>query len=294
MVDIEGTLTKCEKCGGGVHQDPDTFDTWFSSAQWPFVTLGHPDSKDFKDFYPTDVMETAADILFFWVTRMMMMGLYRTGDVPFKTVYLHGIVRDKHGRKMSKSKGNVIDPLEVTDQYGTDALRMALVVANTPGTDMNLDPQKVLAYKKFANKLWNIARFVATETGDARFETAPPFSDGDKKLLDRLDEVVADVTGDMENNRFHLASEKIYHYTWHEFADVIVEESKLILSGDDAEARTSRQWALKESLSIILKLLHPFMPFVTEEIWGIVYNKGGIPRNLLLVASWPSHYRKQY
>lgn len=286
MVDIEGTITKCNQCGGSVHKDTDTFDTWFSSSQWPFITLGYPDEKDFKTFYPTDVMETGADILFFWVTRMMMMGLYRTDTVPFKQVYLHGLVRDKHGKKMSKSKGNVIDPIEVTDAYGTDALRMALVVANTPGTDMNLDPQKVLAYKKFANKLWNIARFVVTETANVSNER-PQLSESDTILLDELNALIVDITGDMENSRFHLASEKLYHYVWHRLADVILEESKTRLAGKDEKDKNSARWILRQLLETNLKLLHPFMPFVTEEIWGLSREQGQEKKTLLIIEPWP-------
>lgn len=267
--------------GEGWTQDPDTFDTWFSSSQWPYVTLGFPDSPDFKTFYPTSVMETGADILFFWVARMLMMGLYRTGDVPFKKVYLHGLVRDAKGQKMSKSKGNVISPLEVTDKYGTDALRMGLVVGNTPGTDLNLDPQKVDAYRKFANKLWNIARFVFTETEGAG---SAPTAEADAALLKRLDEVTKDVTSDLDNFRFHLASEKLYHYVWNEIADKIIEESKPILKGGDADAKASRQRTLMTLLTASLKLLHPFMPFVTEEIWSHLPQKDS---EMLMVAEWP-------
>ena len=158
-IDLSDAINKCAECGGAMRKDPDTFDTWFSSGQWPFVTLGYPDSPDFKEFYPTNVMETGADILFFWVARMIMLGLYRTGKVPFRNVYLHGLVRDAKGQKMSKYKGNVISPLTVSEEYGTDALRMGLVVGNTAGTDLNLDPQK-LGRTSFANKLWNITRFV--------------------------------------------------------------------------------------------------------------------------------------
>ncbi|MEK9176799.1 MAG: class I tRNA ligase family protein, partial [Patescibacteria group bacterium] len=272
--------------GEGWTQDPDTFDTWFSSGQWPFVTLGFPDGKDFKTFYPTSVMETGADILFFWVARMVMLGLYRTGKVPFRSVYLHGLVRDAKGQKMSKSKGNVISPLNVTEKFGTDALRMGLVVGNTPGTDLNLDPQKVGAYKKFANKLWNIARFILTETEDFDPASKPAVTSTDSALLARLDEMAKDVTGDLENFRYHLAAEKLYHYVWHELADKVIEESKPILKGDDAAARASRQHALLAMLETSLKLLHPFMPFLTEEIWQSMPRKDA---ELLMVSPWPAH-----
>lgn len=284
FVDIENTLSVCPTCGSALHQDPDTFDTWFSSGQWPFVILDFPDGKDFQKFYPTNVMETAADILQFWVSRMIMLGLYRTGKVPFTHVYLHGLVRDAKGQKMSKSKGNVISPIEVTQTYGTDALRMGLVVGNTPGTDLNLDPKKIEAYKKFANKLWNVTRFVLTETEEVDFSVAKK-EPLDTSIIERLREVASEVTDDLQNFRFHLASEKLYHYVWHEVADKILEESKPILQGDDAETKLSRQYTLYTILTASLKLLHPFMPFVTEEIWQSLPHKD---TDLLMVASWPT------
>lgn len=269
-----------ESPGEGWTKDPDTFDTWFSSGQWPFATLDFPDSEDFKTYYPTTVMETGADILFFWVARMLMIGLYRTGKVPFKYVYLHGLVRDAKGQKMSKSKGNVISPLDISKEYGTDALRMGLVVGNTPGTDLNLDPRKIGAYKKFANKLWNITRFVL-EGGFV--SEKPALTEADQRLLDRLDETVRNVTLDLENFRFHLASEKLYHYLWDEFAAVTIEESKEILKAG-GDAALSRKWLLSHVVTTSLKLLHPFMPFVTEAIWQKLPHKDS---DLLMVASWP-------
>lgn len=269
-----------ESPGEGWTKDPDTFDTWFSSGQWPYTTLNYPNGKDFEQFYPTSVMETGSDILFFWVARMIMMGLYRTGKVPFKYVYLHGLVRDAKGQKMSKSKGNVISPLTVSEEYGTDALRMGLVVGNTAGTDLNLDPQKIGAYKKFANKLWNITRFVL-ESG---FVTEKPvLSDVDQRLLEQLDAISSEVTDDLENFRFHLASEKLYHYLWDEFAAVVIEESKEILKNGGHTAE-SRKWLLSHVLSTSLKMLHPFMPFVTEAIWQKLPQKDS---DLLMVVKWP-------
>lgn len=254
-----------ESPGPGWKKDPDTFDTWFSSGQWPFSTLGFPDSPDFKTFYPTDVMETAGDILFFWVARMVMLGLYRTGAVPFKHVYLHGIVRDAKGQKMSKSKGNVISPLDVSNQYGTDALRMGLVVGNTPGTDLNLDPKKIEAYKKFANKLWNITRFVLSSERSGTIKA---------DLKDEFDAMAADVTKDIEEYRIYMAAEKLYHYVWDRFAAEIIEESK-----GKPEYAESLYYILENSL----KLLHPFMPFVTEEIWSSLPGAS----TLLMVEKWP-------
>ncbi len=288
MVDIENTVTSCSKCTGAVMQDPDTFDTWFSSGQWPLATTGFPDGKDFETYYPTSVMETAADILFFWVARMMMLGLYRTGKVPFKHVYLHGLVRDKHGKKMSKSKGNVTAPSELSEKYGTDALRMSLVVGNTPGTDMNLDPDKVNAYKKFANKLWNVSRFVIDATKDYDATGATHLSPGDTAILERLHEVTREITGYIEKFQFHLASENLYHYVWHELADKILEESKPMLSGVDTEAKRARQFVLKECLITSLKTLHPFMPFVTEAVWQHMPAELKLGEaDILMVAKWP-------
>ncbi|MGE5541338.1 MAG: valine--tRNA ligase [Bacillota bacterium] len=280
FVDLNDTITTCSDCGGAVRPDPDTFDTWFSSGQWPFATLGYPENPDFKTFYPTSVMETGADILFFWVVRMTMLGLYRTGEVPFKNVYLHGLVRDAKGQKMSKSKGNVISPLEVTALYGTDALRMGLVVGNTPGTDLNLDPKKVEAYKKFANKLWNVARFVFDNAGETQESDATT----DVELVTEFNAVVTDVTSDMDNYRFHLASEKLYHYVWDRFAAEILEESKTIFKEGDPAAQQARRAALLVILKDCLKLLHPFMPFVTEEIYQAHPHKQS---EFLMVESWP-------
>ena len=279
IVDVENQITTCDKCGSKMVADTDTFDTWFSSGQWPFATLGYPDGEDFQNFYPTGVMETGSDIIFFWVARMVMLGLYRTGQVPFKTVYLHGMVRDNKGTKMSKSKGNVINPIEVAEKYGADALRMALVVGNTPGTAMALAEDKIKAYKHFANKLWNISRFILSYAPDA--VDAP----SEDSILKEFQELCQEVTTDLDNYRFHLASEKIYHYVWHRLADEILEESKAILTnpGDVAD---SRRATLRLILADSLKLLHPFMPFVTEEIWQI--GKFSANNSLLLVESWPT------
>jgi valyl-tRNA synthetase len=307
-VDLDDKLTKCEKCGGELKKDLDTFDTWFSSAQWPFVTLGFPDSKDFKNFYPTDVMETAGEIIFFWVSRMIMMGLYMTGKVPFKTVYLHGLVLDAKGQKMSKSKGNVIDPLMLTSKFGTDAFRMGLVVGNTPGTSLALSEDKVSGYKKFVNKLWNVARFVISTAEGERGKPSeegqkidsnteaivfdPKFKNwdtSDSVHLKRLVELTAEITNEMDTFKFYIAAEKIYHYVWHEFADKIIEESKQVITGAGTGGKNgaeiiSRVQFLLHALRTILKLLHPFMPFVTEEIWSEIEAE----KSLLMVENWPS------
>ncbi|HMO78517.1 MAG TPA: valine--tRNA ligase [Candidatus Paceibacterota bacterium] len=288
MVDLDNTISICPKCSGKVEQEQDTFDTWFSSGQWPLATTDfNGKSDDFKNFYPTSVMETGKDILFFWVARMVMLGLYRTGKVPFKKIYLHGMVRDKHGKKMSKSKGNVINPNEIQEKYGTDALRMALMVNNAPGTDMNLDPDKVNAYKKFANKLWNITRFVLDNTNDYNPPVAHTASDTafENEFLHPL---VAEINVDMEKDRFDLAAEKIYHFIWDHFASQVIEDSKPLLSAS-VEERASRQRMLVHYLLTSLKMLHPFMPFVTEAVWQNIPEKLKINEpKLLMVAKWPN------
>lgn len=293
MVDLENTINSCEKCGGEVVKDPDTFDTWFSSGQWPLATTNFPDGDDFKNYYPTSVMETGKDILFFWVARMIMLGIYRTDNVPFKKVYLHGMVRDKHGKKMSKSKGNVIAPKDIQDRFGTDALRMGLIVNNAPGSDMNLDPDKVNAYKKFANKLWNITRFVLDNTSDINFNYHPNrtvMSVADTEILDIYENTVRNVTRNMEMDkaRFDLASEMVYHFVWDYFASEIIESSKEILSSNKENDKKNRKAILLDGLVISLKLLHPFMPFVTETIWQQL-PKELKDQEILMVASWPNN-----
>ncbi len=293
MVDLQNAISRCEKCGGAVRADADTFDTWFSSAQWPFATLGYPDGNDFRTFYPTDVMETAGEIIFFWVARMIMMGLYVTGKIPFKTVYLHGLVLDAKGQKMSKSKGNVINPLTLTSKFGTDALRMGLIAGNTPGTSLALSEDKIRGYKHFANKLWNIARFILENTNgipcDKNFSA---FEKQDSILRKELGDLLSDITKDMEAYRFYLAAEKLYHYVWHTLADNILEESKTILKNGTPEEKKSRQQFLLHTLDSVLRALHPFMPFITEEIWGVWRETRGEKReprnNLLMVQEWPT------
>ena len=273
-----------ESPGEDWEQDADTFDTWFSSGQWPLLTTGYPDGKDFAQYYPTALMETGRDILFFWVARMIIFGYYLSDQAPFPTVYLHGLVNDANGKKMSKSKGNVINPADLTDKYGTDALRMALVVGNTPGTDLALREDKVKGYKHFANKLWNIARFVLENTEGVKKDADAITETKDKELVAELNALVADVTADMDNYRAYLAAEKIYHYVWDRFASVILEESKPILSGEDTAAKASREQFLMHGLSTTLRLLHPFMPFVTEEIWCDSPDY----KDFLMVSPWPS------
>jgi valyl-tRNA synthetase len=267
--------------GEGWTKETDTFDTWFSSGQWPFATLGYPDSADFKNFYPTQVMETAGEIIFFWVARMIMLGLYRTNQVPFKDVYLHGLVVAKDGTKMSKSKGNVISPIELSEKYGTDALRMGLIIGNTPGTATALYEDKIKGYKHFANKLWNISRFIFENTEGVDMKSIP--TEADAELWKEMAELAKEVTRDLEEYRFYLAGEKLYQYGWHRLADEILESSKPILSSADEAAKNSRKAVLRLLLTELLKLLHPFMPFVTEEIWSAMPENSG----LLMVAKWP-------
>lgn len=278
-VDIDNILTVCEKCGGTLTQETDSFDTWFSSGQWPFATLMNTKEGDFKKYYPTQVMETGFDILFFWVVRMMMLGIYVTGKTPFSHIYLHGLVRDAKGKKMSKSKGNVISPLEISTQYGTDALRMGLVVNNAPGVDMNLDPKKVEAYKKFANKMWNATRFVLEKTTDHEKDT--PLNNEDQAVYEAWRETQKDITSDLENYRLHLASQKIYDYFWKVFCDEIIETRKVRISenNDKESAQTLLLVLLREQMIVA----HPFMPFITEEIWKYIKKDTD---DILMVTRW--------
>ncbi len=273
--------------GDGWQQDSDTLDTWFSSGLWTFSTLGWPDkTKDLDLYHPTDVMETGYDILFFWVARMILMTTYNLGDIPFKTVYLHGLVRDKDRQKMSKSKGNVIDPLGVIDLYGTDALRFALVFSTAAGNDIPLAEDKIKGMKHFGNKLWNIARFILgnIESSDWQFEAK---TDADKTILEKLETATKEVTEHLENFRLHEAAQSIYQFTWHEFADIYIEASKAQLANESLKANTQK--ILLHCLIVILKLLHPFMPFVTEEIWGKLREAKLLKfDNMLIISSWPT------
>ncbi len=272
--------------GEGWIQDEDTLDTWFSSALWTFSTLGWPEqTPDLKFFHPTDVLETGYEIIFFWVARMIMMTGYNLGTIPFKNVYFHGTVRDGQGRKMSKSLGNGLDPIEVAQKFGMDAGRLALVIGTAPGTDSKIDENKIRGYKNFANKIWNITRFVLTSVENFDINIKPELTSADQKLLSDLDILVTDITSDIDNYRFYLASEKIYHYIWHNFADIIIEESKTALSGTDEVIKKSRQYTLYKILTISLKILHPFMPFVTEEIWDSLPHQD---KKLLLIEEWPT------
>lgn len=270
--------------GEGWEQDPDTLDTWFSSGMWTFTTLGWPqETDDLKKYHPTSLLETGYDILFFWVARMILMSGYLMGSVPFSTVYLHGLVRDEQGRKMSKSLGNIIDPLQLIEKYGADATRLSLIVGASPGADLKLSEDKVRGYQHFANKLWNITRFILMRTEGVAPEAQPPLSARDEELLTQLHALIAEVTNDIESYRLHLAAEKLYHYAWHTFADEILEESKPLL--EDETMKAARQYVLLTILRDLLKLLHPFMPFVTETLWQELPFK---ERGVLMGETWPA------
>jgi valyl-tRNA synthetase len=273
--------------GGAWDQDPDTLDTWFSSGLWTFSTLGWPnETDDMKNFHPTDVLETGYDILFFWVARMILMSTYLIGEVPFKTVYLHGLVRDSKGVKMSKSLGNTIDPVDMSEKYGADAMRLSLIIGVGPGNDSNLSEDKIRAYKKFSNKLWNVSRFIIENTeSDEFYGDLKSFNVKDSELAKERDEIIKDVTSDIENYRFYLGGDKLYHYVWHNLADIILEDSKKIFEDTDQDAILSRKQFLVDTLQKVLITLHPFTPFITEEIWqSLPYNKGA---SLLMVEKWP-------
>ncbi len=273
--------------GNGWEQDHDVLDTWFSSALWTFSTLGWPDeTEDLKRFHPTAVLETGYDIIFFWVARMILMSGFHLGQIPFKTVYMHGLVRDGQGRKISKSLGNNIDPMDMGEKYGMDAVRMSLIVGTAAGADSRISEEKIRGYKHFSNKLWNISRFVLTNSADFKAE-AVQYSERDKEILDGLNTVVKEVSDDIVNFRLYLAAEKAYHYVWHELADKILEESKEILNGEDAAAKNARQAVLRECLTTSLKLLHPFMPYVTEAVWQRLPNEMK-DEKILMVAKWPT------
>ena len=272
-------------------QDEDTLDTWFSSGLWTFSTLGWPEkTKDFTDYHPTTLLETGSDLIFFWVARMILMTQYLVGDIPFKTVYFHGLMRDEKGRKISKSLGNNIDPIDMGTKYGTDALRMSLIIGTQPGADSKFSEEKVKAYQKFANKIWNITRFVLTNTEgfDRTNYNGSHCNEKDKQLLAELKEISKEISGDIDSFRLHLAGEKLYHYIWHTFADVIIEESKAVIAGAGAEsnantdAKLSKQYTLITILETSLTLLHPFMPFITEEIWGLLGKE-----KMLMIEKWP-------
>ena len=290
--------TACAHCGStDIEQDPDVLDTWFSSALWPFSTLGWPDdTEDLRYFYPTTVMETGYDILFFWVARMIMMGLEMTGDIPFEIVYLHGLIRDEQGRKMSKSMGNVIDPVKVMEEYGTDALRFTLVTGSSPGNDMKLAYERIEGNRNFANKIWNAARFVISNLPEAFQRLDGPALEerwnelelADRWILSRLSGLVAEATRLIDAYQFGEAGRQIKDFFWSEFADWYIEIAKIRLYGDDAEAADTARQVLVHVLDQTLRLLHPYMPFITEDVWQRLPHEG----EALIIAPWPTPGRR--
>ncbi len=279
----------CPKCGcAHLTQDPDTLDTWFSSALWPFSTLGWPEkTEDLDYFYPTDVLVTGYDIIFFWVIRMIFSGFEQMGERPFKTVLFHGLVRDSQGRKMSKSLGNGIDPLEVIEQYGADALRMTLITGNAPGNDMRFYYERVEANRNFANKIWNASRFImmnmeGKEVTDASASLEPV----DRWIISKLNTLVKDVTENMENFDLGIAVQKIYDFIWDEFCDWYIEMVKpRLYNSDNAASQNAALWTLKTVLIDALKLLHPYMPFITEEIFCTLQTE----EESIMISNWPEY-----
>jgi valyl-tRNA synthetase len=269
--------------GEGWEQETDVLDTWFSSALWTFSTLGWPEkTPDLAAYHPTSFMSPAYEILNLWVSRMILMSGFHLGQVPFKTVMIHGLVRDSKGQKFSKSLANGIDPLKMIDTYGADALRMGLLVGTAIGNDAKFDEQKVKGYKHFANKLWNITRFILENSTTSG--TGGALTEEDAALKNEFDLLAEDVTRDMEEYRIYMAAEKLYHYAWHRLADELLEQSKPVFRGEDAAANASRQALLLGILDALMRLLHPFMPFVTEEIWRSLPGNQG---KILMVAEWP-------
>ena len=279
----------CPKCGStNVEQDPDTLDTWFSSALWPFSTLGWPDKTPELDyFYPTDVLVTGYDIIFFWVIRMIFSGYEHMGKKPFGKVLFHGLVRDDQGRKMSKSLGNGIDPLEVIDKYGADALRYTLITGNAPGNDMRFYWSRVEASRNFANKVWNASRFIMMNDPDNKIkatdERPANLTDADKWILSKMNGLIKEVTDNMEKYELGIAVAKLNDFIWEEFCDWYIEMVKPRLYNDADETKTAAIWTLKTVLIDALKLLHPYMPFITEEIFCNIQDE----EESIMISSWP-------
>ncbi|MDO4608124.1 MAG: valine--tRNA ligase [Clostridia bacterium] len=280
--------TACAHCGSkNITQDPDTLDTWFSSALWPFSTLGWPDqTEDLKHYYPTNTLVTGYDIIPFWVMRMMFSGLEQTGEVPFDTVLIHGLVRDSQGRKMSKSLGNGVDPLEVIDNYGADALRFSLATGNSPGNDMRYIPERVEASRNFANKIWNAARFIMMnlDSDEVLPINVADFALEDKWIISKYNSLVRDVTDHLEKFELGMAVQKLYDFIWDVFCDWYIEICKSRLNGDDENAKNTARSVLCYVFTNTLALLHPFMPFITEEIWQTMPHADA---PALMVTEWP-------
>ncbi len=287
----ENEVTKCNKCGStNIEQDDETLDTWFSSALWPFSTLGWPEqTEDFKYFYPTDTLVTGYDIIFFWVARMIFSAIEHTGQVPFKNVFIHGIVRDSQGRKMSKSLGNGIDPIEVIDKYGTDALRFSLILSISPGNDIRYMPEKLEAASNFANKLWNASKFVLGNLENYKeiefkdIEKSLTYSD--KWILSKLNKLVLDITNNIDGFELGVFAQKIYDFIWNEFCDWYIEMVKPRLYNEEDETKLAAQYTLNKVLADSLKLLHPIMPFITEEIYTKLYNSD----ESIMISKWPEY-----
>ncbi len=276
----------CPKCKGShFTQDPDTLDTWFSSALWPFSTLGWPDkTEDLDYFYPTDVLVTGYDIIFFWVIRMIFSGYEHMKEKPFQTVLFHGLVRDAQGRKMSKSLGNGIDPLEVIEQYGADALRMTLITGNAPGNDMRFYYERVEANRNFANKIWNASRFIMMNMAGKQVTAPSALEPVDRWIISKLNHLVKEVTDNMENFELGIAVQKIYDFIWDEFCDWYIEMVKpRLYNSDDAASQNAALWTLKTVLIDALKLLHPYMPFITEEIFCTLQSE----EESVMISKWP-------
>ena len=292
MVVTKEDSAVCPKCGKPMRQDPDTLDTWFSSALWPFSTLGWPEkTPELEYFYPTDVLVTGYDIIFFWVVRMMFSGLEHMGEVPFKNVLIHGLVRDSQGRKMSKSLGNGIDPLEVIDKYGADALRLTLVTGNAPGNDMRFYWERVEASRNFANKVWNASRFIMMnlDKAEAKAVSLDELTPADKWILSKLNTLAKDVTENMENFDLGVAVGKIYDFIWEEFCDWYIEMVKPRLYNDEDTTKAAALYTLKTVLIESLKLLHPYMPFITEEIFCNLQDE----EESIMISNWPV-YKEEF
>ncbi len=289
MVVSREAVHTCPKCGGKMHQDEDTLDTWFSSALWPFSTLGWPDNtEDLDYFYPTDVLVTGYDIIFFWVIRMVFSGYAHTGKCPFNTVLIHGLIRDDQGRKMSKSLGNGIDPLEVIDKYGADALRLTIITGNAPGNDMRFYWDRVENSRNFANKVWNASRFIMMnmEGKDIVKPDEKDLEPVDKWILSKLNDTVKEVTANMEAFELGIAVSKIFDFIWEEFCDWYIEMVKpRLYNSDDVKSQNAALYTLREVLIDALKLLHPYMPFITEEIFLTIQSE----EESIMISSWPEY-----
>ena len=276
---------KCEKCGStNITRDEDVLDTWFSSALWPFSTLGWPDkTPDLEYFYPTSVLVTGYDILFFWVARMIFSGLEHTKQVPFRTVLFHGLIRDEKGRKMSKSLGNGVDPMEVIETYGADALRFNIITGNSPGNDMRYYTERCEAMRNFANKIWNASRFVLMNLTIGKNELPEKLELEDKWILSKLNSLAKEVNENIDKFELGIAANKIYDFIWDNYCDWYIELTKPRLNGEDEEAKIGAQKVLLYVLTETLKLLHPFMPFITEEIWQALPHEG----EALMIENYP-------